>query len=351
MHIRKATPKDNDELKALQAQCPMGTSLIFTTANTPDFFARAKAYPSYQVYAACQHERIIASAACAIRDATINGRACRVGYEFQYFSSPHHRKKGAARELHQHIQTHLAQNDVALSYLITTADNVPAIKLFTGQGFYHHRTLVIPNLLVYKHMDVPAGGKIRPATPQDLAPVAALLNETWQGHNLYAPTSAEALDRFIQRVPAYNLDDLLILQERGEIVACLGFWDWSKITHITVQTLDLKLRILRRLLDLARIFRPMPRVVPPGSSLKQWAVTPMAFKTPAHLATLLRYANNQALERGIEQIVCIGEQGHRLFQGAKGFFRADVTAHLYVQALQPDIVLGDAPIFMDGIDL
>jgi hypothetical protein len=37
MHIREATPKDNDALQALQARCPMGTSLVFSTVNTPNF--------------------------------------------------------------------------------------------------------------------------------------------------------------------------------------------------------------------------------------------------------------------------------------------------------------------------
>ena len=43
MHIREAAHDDNHELQELQAKCPMGTTLILTTVNTPDFFARAKA--------------------------------------------------------------------------------------------------------------------------------------------------------------------------------------------------------------------------------------------------------------------------------------------------------------------
>jgi hypothetical protein len=46
MYIREATPNDNEELQRLQAQCPQGTSLIVSTVNTPDFFARAKAHES-----------------------------------------------------------------------------------------------------------------------------------------------------------------------------------------------------------------------------------------------------------------------------------------------------------------
>ena len=52
MFIREATLNDNEELQQLQIQCPQGTSLIVSTVNTPDFFARAKAYESYKVYVA-----------------------------------------------------------------------------------------------------------------------------------------------------------------------------------------------------------------------------------------------------------------------------------------------------------
>jgi GNAT superfamily N-acetyltransferase len=343
--------QDNDELQALQAQCPMGTNLVFSTVNTPDFFARARAYADYQVFVACRGERIIASAACATRDALVGGRACRVGYEFQYFSSPAHRNQGAARLLHQHIEAHLRQHDVALSYLITSGDNLPAQKLFEGQGFGRHRDLFIPNLLIYKNMDLPGAGTISPLEPQDLAPVAALLDETWRGHDLYAPTSAQALEQYIQRIPAYDQDNLLLLRQGGEIVACLGYWDWNKITQVTVKSLNLQLRLLGWALGVIRRLRPMPRMVWPGQTMKQWALTPIAFKQPRHLAALLRRVNNLALQRSVEQLTFIGEKDHAMFQSIQGFFKADVQACLYVKTLDPGVSLSDAPVYIDGIDL
>lgn len=53
MVIREATADDNSELQQLQAKCPQGTTLIVSTVDTPDFFARVKAYESYKVYVAC----------------------------------------------------------------------------------------------------------------------------------------------------------------------------------------------------------------------------------------------------------------------------------------------------------
>ena len=92
MDIREATVNDNQELQNIQAQCPMGASLIVSSVNAPDFFARAKAYERWKVYVACDNNRIIGSAATAIREAVINGSLKGIGYEFQYFTRPEYRK-------------------------------------------------------------------------------------------------------------------------------------------------------------------------------------------------------------------------------------------------------------------
>ncbi|PIX25402.1 MAG: hypothetical protein COZ69_03395 [Deltaproteobacteria bacterium CG_4_8_14_3_um_filter_45_9] len=67
--IRQATPEDNDQLQELQGKCPQVKKLIVSIVNTPDFFARAKAYESYRVFVACEENRIIGSHACGIREA------------------------------------------------------------------------------------------------------------------------------------------------------------------------------------------------------------------------------------------------------------------------------------------
>lgn len=49
METREARPDDNEELLALQDRCPQGKSPVISIVNTPDFFARAKAYDMTKV--------------------------------------------------------------------------------------------------------------------------------------------------------------------------------------------------------------------------------------------------------------------------------------------------------------
>jgi GNAT superfamily N-acetyltransferase len=332
MYIRDAMPDDNEELQELQGQCPMGTSLVVSTVNTPDFFARAKAYESWKVIVACENSRIVGSAACAVHKGVVNGSISRLGYEFQYFTSPEYRNRGIARQLRETIEDHLTRHGAALTYCLIMEGNLPSVRLFEGQGFSLHRDLVVPCLVVHGEMDAASRGKVRPVALEDLVAVAELLNETWQGFELYEPASADGLAQFIERTPAYSFDDLLVLEDRGQILACLGCWDWSRITRITVEEGSFG-------------------TLKPGDILNQMVLTPIGFNDPECLSPLLRHVNNEALLRGIQQIFCICERDHVLLDSMSGFIRFDVGIHLYVKPFQQGVLMGDQPVFVNEVDL
>ena len=305
MNIREAVPKDNDELLELQAKCPQGTTLVVSTVNAPDFFARAKVYESHKVFVACEGDRIIGSAACALRDAIVNGKISRVGYVFQAFTAPDARRKGVATRLLQQRENYLRKQGAILVYTLIIEGNLPSMKYIESQDYNLYRTLLMPALVVRKEMSVPSTGRIRPIAFKDLATVARLLNETWQSFEFYEPTSAEVLAKFINRTPAYSFNSLLVLEDQGEVLACLGFWDWSQIMRITVKALSLKMRMIGFVLTTTGI---LPEFLKPGDIMKQIMLTPIGFKDQSHLAVLVRYVNNKALLSGIQQIFAFASE-------------------------------------------
>ncbi len=348
MDVRTALPQENQALQQLQARAPMGQSLVVSTVNSPDFFARAATYESGAVFNAYDQDQIVGSAACAVRDAVVGERVCRVGYEFQYFTSPDHRRRGVAHSLRQSIENHLVARGAALSYALIMEGNVPSMRLFEGEGFSLHRQLVMPGILVGRQVDVPGAANVRAMRPDDLEAVAELLTHTWRGHELFEPTSADSLARQIERVATLDYGDVLVCQERGQIVACVAPWDWSQITKITVVRLSWRMQILRQLLVLTRIFPRFPRS---GDTLRQMMLTTIGFRSPADLAPLVRQVNNLAWREGIEQLYCICERGDRILESMKGFMRADTGIHLYVKRLQPDVSLTAAPVALTGFDM
>ena len=348
IEVREALPEDNAELQAVQSICPQGTTLIVSTVNTPDFFARAKAYESYKVYVALEDRHIIGSAACALRKGLVNGNLRQIGYLFQAFVSPQYRRKGVVSRLIKKCEDYITGNDAEIIYCLLMEGNLPSMRLFEGQDFIKHRTLVMPSLVIRKEMDLPSKGNVRPMRPQDFEVVAELLNETWQDYCFYEPTSAEDLARFINRTPAYLLDNLLVFEDHGEILACLGFWDWSQVMRVTVEALSLKMRVIGWLLVGARI---LPDFVRPGDVLRQIMLTPIGFREHSHLTILVRAVNNIALSREFEQIFCICERNHEMLKSIKGFTRIDTKVYLYTKILKEEAFLGDAQIYIDGIDM
>jgi hypothetical protein len=85
--------------------------------------------------------------------------------------------------------------------------------------------------------------------------------------------------------------------------------------------------------------------------MKQMMLTLIGFKEPAHLAVLIRYLNNQALRKGVEQVFCICERGDLLLKSMKGFIRVNTALHLYTKSLAQNISMAGGPVFVNGIDL
>lgn len=348
MKIRDASPTENKELQRIQAESPQGKSLIVSTVNIPNFFSRANVYKSHKVFVAEEKGCIIGSAACAIREAVLANRVQRVGYEFQYFTSPGHRRHGIARRLRHRIENHLIEQGVVLSYALIIKGNLPSMRLFEHEGFQLHRKLIMPAIVVNKEVEVPQKECIRPITDHDLQAVADLLNKTWEGREFYEPTSAAKLADQIERVPSFDYSNLLVLEDQGHIQACVGLWDWSKIMRITVLKLNLQMRILGRLLVLTRI---LPRFLGPGDTLKQIMLTMIGYRFPSHLVPLVRYVNNLARREGIDQVFCVCEKGDRILKSMKSFTRFDTRIALYVKPLNPDVLVSNGPVAMTGFDL
>jgi len=282
MYIREAFPEDSIALQQLQAMCPQGTSLIVTSVNTPDFFARVKAYEKFKVFVACEGSNIIGSAACAIRNAAFQESTKRIGYEFQYFTSPQYRRKGISSKLRQRIEEYLSQENAVISYALIMEGNSPSTRLFELQGFRKNRDLIMPGIALLKQLDFDHIGLVRPARIEDFSQITDLINHTWRNHVLFEPISIEALHHFIHNTPLFDLSSMFVLESRNEILACVGCWDWSHIMRVTVKTLSIKMQILRWLMVPTGIFPNFPK---PGDTLKQMLLTHIGFNTPQGVIT------------------------------------------------------------------
>lgn len=349
--FREATPADGPGLQALQASIEHGGDVRTVKINAPDFFARYRAFDRYKVFVACAGDRIVASDACAIRPATIAGEPRLLGHVSHTFVSPELQAGGiGSRFKRELLEPYLRSQGVALMYGHVADGNERALRSVQRAGWRPVRRVTFTGAPVYRLMPARTCSTIRPFRPGDAAPVADLLNRNWQRHELYAPISAEELTRSLERTPGYREDAIQVLEARGRIVACAGFWDWSAVERITVRGLTPRLRLLASGLELAGRFRPAPRVPQVGEVLRQWLLAPLGFEDPVELGDLARAINDRALSEGVGQMFVMSERGAPVLRALEGFFKVSMGFQLVVKPLLPGIALGDRPLYVPATD-
>jgi len=348
--IREATPSDGPELQELQSRCPQGTDLVVSTVNRPDFFARAKVYECSRVYVACRQGRIVGSAALAVRPAVVAGSVLPVAHVFQGFVEPDQRRQGVAEGLLRHIGREARERGAVLSYGLVMEGNQASLGLVEKLGFRCHRDLQLAILPASDGEEEARGECVRPLSREDLPAVAELIGHTWGSRELYEPVSAESLAPRFERTPALDLDDAFVLEAQGRILACVGYWDWSRITQVTVLHLNPRLREAAAPAREPDRGRAVPSVPSPGETLRQVMLTPVAFRTQEALATLLRRVGRHAFARGARHLFCVCEPKDPLGEVVRALTPIGSALHLVVQPGQTSLPR-DRPVAIDGIDL
>lgn len=351
MEICEAGIKDNDALQALQAKCPQGTDLIVTIINAPDFFARAKAYEQYKVYMAKENNSLLGSTACGLKKIIVNEKRKLAGYGFQAFVAPESRRTGVASRLHQHRENYAIEQGASLFYTLVIEKNIPAMRYIECRGYSLHRTMVMPGLAVYKKMDAVTDKLVRPARIEDLDALTALANKTWQNYEMYETLSSEELSASLSRTPGYEISNFFILEEKGKILAFLGYQDCGQVMKITVNETNLKMRMMGLTLKLASLFKPAPNIVKAGDTLKQVNITLAGFCDPAHLSILFKHLNNKMLQKGVDYMFCVCDPDNPILKSLKGFVRIDTAINIYVKYLQKDRLDVNKPVFINGLDI
>lgn len=350
--IRDATPADNQILQTIQGQASFGEGGSISSVNSPDYCWRTGVYPESKVFVAYNEENEpMGTASCAVRAVDVAGKFTIVGYSWNYYTSPNHRRKGVAGVLIEHVEDYFRQHSTAISYVYIMDSNAPSKALFERAGYGLKKALLARYKLVYKNSATVTESSVRCLKSDDLELVAGLINATWQGHDLYSPYTADSLAEFIERVPGFSYENVLVLEKDGQIAACLGYWDRGKVVRTTVRSLDAKMRVASFVLDAARLFTPVPKVLKPGQVMEQYRLMLAGYREADDLRTLVNVVNNRALDAGVYAICGASEIGDPLTQALRNVFQNDVHLLLYVKTLDDGAALSDNPIYVDVIDI
>jgi len=345
--VREAVFADSPALLKLQMACVQGRNLKLVAQNSPDFFSRSLPCPNNKIYVALYNGEIVGSAACAVDTARCQGQLQAVGYGFQFLTAPEYRGRGIARLLNHAIEEYLLSQDVSFYYMLISKDNHTSQKAMGKLGFKPFGGNIATILLVRQPVS-PAPNNIRQATPADFQNIARLLNSTWASYDLYQPVTSATLAEFVSRT-SFNLNDLLVLEEAGELIACAAIWRWRDVTRQQVYSVSLPLKLIGLVLGLAGKIYPLPHLPKPGAYLRQWCLVYPGFTSVEHYHKLLYLVNNQAFAEGIEQIFVADNAS---LAGLKGLWRTEAGVEVHFKYLKPfNTTLNAKPIYVSMLDL
>jgi L-amino acid N-acyltransferase YncA len=348
--IREAVRSDNDALVDLMARCPQGTNLVVRLDRAPDFFARSQPYEAFQTYVADDDGKLVGVGECSIRTILKNGRALITGYGYSYAVDSSYRGHRLAQRLEEACTEYALSAGAEQVFGWILEDNTPSLKAFGRIGYADERVLNVYAFLPYRQQNVPAG--VRPMQDKDLEQVADILNHTYADYDYYYPYTPDTLTAFLRRLPGFSTDDYYVYEKDGEIVSCLGCWDYSKAINGTIIRLSRQLGIISGLVKFLRIFGRVPRVPEIG---KNWAYCvpelPGYRNSPDDLIPLWKQMNNFAVKRNTNVIMFPLDPRSDLVQLTRQGLHVKIGLHQVMRPLTEKAIPSTRLIYADPIDI
>jgi GNAT superfamily N-acetyltransferase len=334
MNIREAKPEDNQALLKLQLKCPQGTALILQFDRAPDFFARSQPYETRWVYVAEEDDRIVGSVECALRKVNVEGDSCKALYVFGIMVDPEHRRKGIASKLQAEADS-IAETEAAdIMYVFIVEENIPSIQMAEKMGFQLWKNTKENLIMAYKELPPNGTGNIRPLESGDVGSVVELLNEMYRDHDFYLPYTEETFIEHVERMPYYDMENILVYEEEGEVKACLGYWEYYKVMAPTVLQYNLRLKLQMVMVKLLGLVTSVPKIPGKGEQSKQFLLTPLAYKDKSQMRELVKHVNNIALKKGVHFFTIVAEEGSPQEELTEGYQTTEVTVLQFVKPLK-----------------
>jgi hypothetical protein len=251
----------------------------------------------------------------SVRDAFVDGEIRRLPYLGSLRVAPAYRHRiRVLRGGFEAVRSLLHKaSDLPFALTSITADNDKAARVLCAglPGLPTYRPTGELSTFAIRARERPMPPGIECATPDDLAAIAVLLQRVYRRFQFAPVWRAADLARLIA-TGGLRIDDILIVRHGPGVRACLAVWDQSVAKQTVVRGYAPWLGRLRPLVNLAAPLASMPRLPPPGSSLRQVYLSHVAVEgdDPAVFRSLLAAGLTRARRRGFEVALTGFAAGH-----------------------------------------
>ncbi|MCK6522983.1 GNAT family N-acetyltransferase [Myxococcota bacterium] len=309
IRFEPALPEDEPELRRVLRETAMDGTIRLAFAREPNFYeAAAVEGPTHEAIVARDPTgRVLGLCSRSTRSLWVDREPVQVGYLSALRLEEAYRGRRQMLQRGFDAVRALAQADPATTLHMTTIfeDNAPALRFLSAnlEGFPRYRrvgtvrTFAMPT---WRRQRVPQGLALRPGTEADLPELAALLQRSLRRYQL-APVWTEADLRDPARCRGLRPEDFSVVERDGGLVGCVALWDQTAYKQSIVVGYEGGLSTFRGLVNLAAPLLNVPRLPPPGATLRHATLSHLAAEDDDEQAlstALIAYAYNRALGAG-----------------------------------------------------
>jgi ribosomal protein S18 acetylase RimI-like enzyme len=344
--VRKARPSDNEALLDIQTRSPQGTDFVLGTDSSPDYFNRTRPYEDGHVFVAEEDGQVVGASSCAFLETVVSGVPCKAVYGYGLMVDPDHRRKGIATQLNREGTSYIDERGVDLRFVVIIEGNVPSINLVNKLGYTLLHDFLRVSVMMHKGQAPAHPEHIRCMEKADAGDVVELLNEYYRGYDLYVPFTVESLLAEIERYPFFSLEDIHLYVDEDGLQACLGCWDYNKITRYSV------LKMPQEMKEQA-IANKAPFIPELGMIFSMYFSHYPAYRAEEAFMDLLMHANEVLRGRRVHYITVPVNAGTPMHELLVRFPHVVSNTHLYVKPSEgnefPD--LGKNKVYIDPAHL
>jgi hypothetical protein len=189
-------------------------------------------------------------------------------------------------------------------------------------------------IIGYRKEEIINPSNIRHLQVEDVPQAVALINGHYEGLDFWLPFTVTSFLDYVKRMPHFDLENILVYDEGGEINAILGFWEHYKVSAPRVVKYSFSMRMQSLMLKVMKLFTKVPRIPGLGDKSLQIILTPVAYHNPESCRELLKHVKNLAIEKNVHFVTLICEEGSPLEELIEGYRETVVNIHQMVKPLK-----------------
>ena len=176
----------------------------------------------------------------------------------------------------------------------------------------------------------------------------SLINDYYAGRAHFVPYTPESFESYVNGIPAYGLENFLVVKDEGKIVACAGLWDWSVLGKMCYTKEPHIWKVMRGVFRLLSLFGKMPKIPAEGEYFKGHYVTDYAFepKSSDAMSNLIGYFNNILFDAKRDFFVAQLDPNDPLFGIIKKFKPQIDNWHVFAKAFERELP-EFSPLYID----